>query len=159
MSDKLGWTEVNALHLSIIGHLRHTSRVPGTKLTWRTFTWTLRLQSGLDCLMCAHNLALTVLYVPTEASRNATNPVMFRKEKREFFIDNLLVRVHSIIELVLVDRPCAVWIWISISRGGGARCPSAFRPDFISQHLYFINLFQGDSLHSTIFSSNIQENM
>ena len=28
--------------------------------------------------------------------------------KREFFIDNLLVRIHFIIEKILVDRPCAM---------------------------------------------------
>ena len=28
--------------------------------------------------------------------------------EREFFIDNLLVRVHLIIEMILVDQPCAM---------------------------------------------------
>ena len=28
--------------------------------------------------------------------------------EREFFIDNLLVRIHLIIETSLVDRPCAI---------------------------------------------------
>ena len=26
----------------------------------------------------------------------------------EFFIDDLLIRIHSIIEMILVDRPCAM---------------------------------------------------
>ena len=30
--------------------------------------------------------------------------------EREFFIDNLLVRIHSIIEMIVVDRPCAMGI-------------------------------------------------
>jgi len=30
--------------------------------------------------------------------------------EREFFIDNLLVRIHLIIEMVLVDRPCAMGV-------------------------------------------------
>jgi hypothetical protein len=30
--------------------------------------------------------------------------------EREFFIDNLLVRIHLIIEIILVDRPCAVGV-------------------------------------------------
>jgi len=30
--------------------------------------------------------------------------------EREFFIDNLLVRIHLIIEMSLVDRPCAMGI-------------------------------------------------
>ena len=29
---------------------------------------------------------------------------------REFFIDNLLVRIHLIIEMILVDRPCAMGV-------------------------------------------------
>jgi len=28
----------------------------------------------------------------------------------EFFIDNLLVRIHFIIEMILVDRPCAMGV-------------------------------------------------
>ena len=28
--------------------------------------------------------------------------------KREFFVDNILVRIHLIIEMILVDRPCAM---------------------------------------------------
>ena len=27
---------------------------------------------------------------------------------REFFIDNLLIRIYLIIEMILVDRPCAM---------------------------------------------------
>ena len=29
-------------------------------------------------------------------------------QERKFFIDNLLVRIHMIIETILVDRPCAM---------------------------------------------------
>ena len=29
---------------------------------------------------------------------------------REFFIDNLLVCIHSIIERILADRPCAMGV-------------------------------------------------
>ena len=28
--------------------------------------------------------------------------------EKEFFIDNLLVRIHLIIDMILVDRPCAM---------------------------------------------------
>ena len=31
------------------------------------------------------------------------------QREREFFIDNLLVRIHLIIEMILVDRPCAIF--------------------------------------------------
>ena len=34
---------------------------------------------------------------------------VFQRE-REFFIDNLLVRIHLIIEMILVDRPCAMGV-------------------------------------------------
>ena len=30
--------------------------------------------------------------------------------EREFFIHNLLVRIHLIIEMILVDRPCAMGV-------------------------------------------------
>jgi len=30
--------------------------------------------------------------------------------KREFFIDNLLVRIHVIIEMILLERPCAMGV-------------------------------------------------
>ena len=30
--------------------------------------------------------------------------------EREIFIDNLLVRVHLIIEMIFVDRPCATGV-------------------------------------------------
>ena len=30
------------------------------------------------------------------------------QREREFFVDNLLVRVHVIIEMFVVDRPCAM---------------------------------------------------
>ena len=33
-----------------------------------------------------------------------------KDEEREFFIDNLLVPIHLIIEIVLVDRHCAMGI-------------------------------------------------
>jgi len=36
--------------------------------------------------------------------------------KREFFSDNLLVRIRLILEMILVDRPCAMGVWITFSR-------------------------------------------
>ena len=32
------------------------------------------------------------------------------QEQREFFIDNLLVRIHLIIEIILVDQPYAMGV-------------------------------------------------
>ena len=32
------------------------------------------------------------------------------QREREFFIDNLLVQIHLIIEIVLADRPCAIGV-------------------------------------------------
>ena len=37
---------------------------------------------------------------------NPDDPV--RVQKREFFDDNLLVRIHLIIAMILLDRPCAM---------------------------------------------------
>ena len=36
--------------------------------------------------------------------------------EREIFIAKLLVRVHWIIEMIVVERPCAMGVSISISR-------------------------------------------
>ena len=36
--------------------------------------------------------------------------------ERESFIDNLLVRIHVIIEMILADRPCAMRVRIPFSR-------------------------------------------
>ena len=36
--------------------------------------------------------------------------------EREFFIDNLLVRIHIFIVMILVARPCAIGVWIPFSR-------------------------------------------
>ena len=33
-----------------------------------------------------------------------------RMREREIFIDNLLVRVHCIIEMIVVERPCAMGV-------------------------------------------------
>jgi len=33
-----------------------------------------------------------------------------RNQEREFFIDNLLVRIRLIIDMILVDRPCAMGV-------------------------------------------------
>ena len=36
--------------------------------------------------------------------------------QRELLTDNLLVRIHLIIMIILVDRPCPIGVWISFSR-------------------------------------------
>ena len=36
--------------------------------------------------------------------------------EKDFFIDNLLVQIHLIIEMILVDRPCAMGVWIFFAR-------------------------------------------
>ena len=35
---------------------------------------------------------------------------IFDLRARDFFIDNLLVRIHVIVEMILVDRPCAMGV-------------------------------------------------
>ena len=40
----------------------------------------------------------------------------FSLRDRDFFIDNLLVRTHFIIEMVLIDRPCTMRVWFPYSR-------------------------------------------
>ena len=36
--------------------------------------------------------------------------VRSKEREREIFIDNLLVRVHWIIEMIVVERPCAMGV-------------------------------------------------
>ena len=40
--------------------------------------------------------------------RKFLDPLVPLLLEREFFIDTLLVRIHLIIEMILVDRPCAM---------------------------------------------------
>ena len=44
-----------------------------------------------------------------EAQKHARSAAGIQAQ-REFFIDNLLVRIHFIIEMILVDRPCAMGV-------------------------------------------------
>ena len=36
--------------------------------------------------------------------------------ERQFFFDNILVRIYFIFEMILADRPCAMGVWIPFSR-------------------------------------------
>ena len=36
--------------------------------------------------------------------------------EREFFMDNILVRIHLIIEMILMDRPCAMGVRVTFVR-------------------------------------------
>ena len=40
----------------------------------------------------------------------ATDDTLVITRKREIFIDNRQVRVHCIIEMIVVDRPCAMGV-------------------------------------------------
>jgi len=42
----------------------------------------------------------------TQRSSSVTSLILSRE--RELFIDNLLVRIHLIIEMISVDRPCSM---------------------------------------------------
>ena len=53
--------------------------------------------------------------------RQHREPVL---EERDLFIDNLLVRIHLIIERILVDRPCAMGVSIPFSRQSNIYLPS-----------------------------------
>jgi len=45
---------------------------------------------------------------PCKATFLETMPKIGAQGGREFFIDNLLVRIHLIIEMILVDRRCTM---------------------------------------------------
>ena len=42
--------------------------------------------------------------------------VDFCRGRREVFVDDLMVRIHCIIEMILEDRPCAMSVGIHVSR-------------------------------------------
>ena len=46
--------------------------------------------------------------LPCSLKKPSPGNVAWADEEREFFVDNLLVRIHLIIEMILVDRPCAM---------------------------------------------------
>ena len=70
----------------------------------------LRKETGsylrLIYFMYHSTLGLRVIKRETWAGRRS--PRLARE--REFFIDNLLVRIHLIIEMILVDRPRAMGV-------------------------------------------------
>ena len=45
-----------------------------------------------------------------EESAEAGAPPLEKLREREFLIDNLLVRIHSIVVRIQVDRPCAMGV-------------------------------------------------
>ena len=66
---------------------------------------------GLNFLMREVSLNDKLYYTLTEShpSAGVRHTLVFASQ-RENFIDNLLVRVHLIIEMILVDRPCATGV-------------------------------------------------
>ena len=50
------------------------------------------------------------LLLPWDFSKPLLKPKQNTRREREFIIDNLLVRIHLIIEMILVDRPCAMGV-------------------------------------------------
>ena len=61
-----------------------------------------------------HTLALTGLFVPSSLSTAVELVIRRRRggggERESSFIDNLLVRIHLIIVMISVDRPCAMGV-------------------------------------------------
>ena len=49
---------------------------------------------------------LTLLRDP--ARWEAVRPFVVGPSDREFFIDNLLIRIHFIVDMIIVDWPCAM---------------------------------------------------
>ena len=63
-----------------------------------------------------HTYTYTNMYIlclPRTAiisSRSAKSRLSLSRSERHSFIDNLLVRINLIIEMILVDRPCAMGV-------------------------------------------------
>ena len=45
-----------------------------------------------------------------ELPKESSVKVLLPRREREFFTVNLLVQIHLIIEMILVDRPCAMGV-------------------------------------------------
>ena len=61
-----------------------------------------------------HPRELCVVRYPP--SGELPHTLLHRPTEREFFIDNLMVRIHLIIVMISVDRPCAMGVSIPFSR-------------------------------------------
>ena len=46
--------------------------------------------------------------VGARAAAAEVNPAPSPQRERDFFIDDLLFRIHLLIKIILVDRPCAM---------------------------------------------------
>ena len=58
--------------------------------------------------LSANALCIRVQVGPVRAvGRGVARPLHLNLQEREFCIDNLLVRIQFIIDIILVDRPCA----------------------------------------------------
>ena len=49
-------------------------------------------------------------YMGLSPGAHTPDKIMVAVVEREFLVDNLLVRIHLIIEMILVDRPCAMGV-------------------------------------------------
>ena len=77
----------------------------------------------MRCVVCAFQVELASLHSaalaglgeamldtdPAGAAELATRALKVHPE-RKFFIDNLLVRIHFIVQMILADRPCAMGV-------------------------------------------------
>ena len=61
-----------------------------------------RAHPSIGCRFESSSYAMQVMQEKPEEVAGLT--------EREFFIDNLMVRIHLIIEIILEDRPCAMGV-------------------------------------------------
>jgi hypothetical protein len=65
----------------------------------------------------AKELQLLSALLDARSKRNNVKVINFPVSKeRDLLFDNLLVRIHVIIQMMLVDRPCAMGVWSLFSR-------------------------------------------
>ena len=66
--------------------------------------------SGTDCTSSQGKGLGMITGNPGKIELGRCSVTVYGKRETEIFIDNLLVRVHSIIEIILVDQPCATGV-------------------------------------------------
>ena len=71
---------------------------------------------GVACLPCLIAPYQAAEFYQKAGQHQRALKLYLKVPEREFFIDNLMVRIHSIIVMILEDRPCPMGVSIPCPR-------------------------------------------
>ena len=113
---------------------------PTSNMQYFSLIFTSNMQYFSPILMPLIRLGGNITWAPArwKESRGMTwawtaSPSRSAPSEREFFTDNLLVRIHLILEMILVDRPCATGVWIYFFQVALYLLSSNLRPSSFGQ--------------------------